>query len=318
VELAEALRTAGTFRQLALNEVVVLSRTSSGRVARLRLRGDSTTDISAESFRLAVGRKLGWTKIRSDAYQVTDSGDSVVFVGRGSGHGVGLCQSGAAVMGEEGHDYREILRTYYPGTSVGLTSAGLHWQTMSDSRIELRTTRPEIDGSIMAAAEKSLRVTEQKAGWSLQTRPKVQVFPTVASYRDSTGEPGWVAASTRGHVIRMQPAESLRRLTTPEAVLEHEFMHLLVESKSSEKTPLWLREGLVLALSGEASSTSVNLSDRQVEQMLRTPASQDQLRNAYRQAAARVSQLVRRFGKDTVVSWLSTGVPGDSVRDGAR
>jgi SpoIID/LytB domain protein len=38
--------------------------------------------------------------------------------GAGWGHGVGLCQIGAAVMASEGCNYREILRHYYPGTSL--------------------------------------------------------------------------------------------------------------------------------------------------------------------------------------------------------
>ena len=41
-----------------------------------------------------------------------------VLRGRGWGHGVGLCQIGAAVMAARGHDYREILQHYYPGTDV--------------------------------------------------------------------------------------------------------------------------------------------------------------------------------------------------------
>ena len=38
-----------------------------------------------------------------------------VFTGAGWGHGVGLCQIGAAVMGEKGYTYHEILAHYYPG-----------------------------------------------------------------------------------------------------------------------------------------------------------------------------------------------------------
>ena len=38
--------------------------------------------------------------------------------GRGWGHGVGLCQIGAAVMAAEGYSYKEILSHYYPGTEL--------------------------------------------------------------------------------------------------------------------------------------------------------------------------------------------------------
>jgi stage II sporulation protein D len=39
--------------------------------------------------------------------------------GMGYGHGVGMCQSGAIGRARAGQDYRTILRTYYPGTTVG-------------------------------------------------------------------------------------------------------------------------------------------------------------------------------------------------------
>ena len=47
--------------------------------------------------------------------------DAFVLHGAGWGHGVGLCQIGAAVMAVEGHDYRQILGHYYPGTELTST-----------------------------------------------------------------------------------------------------------------------------------------------------------------------------------------------------
>jgi SpoIID/LytB domain protein len=41
-----------------------------------------------------------------------------VLRGRGWGHGVGLCQIGAAVMADRGFDYRQILQHYYPGATL--------------------------------------------------------------------------------------------------------------------------------------------------------------------------------------------------------
>ena len=46
------------------------------------------------------------------------TGDEVVLRGHGWGHGVGLCQIGAAVMAAKGYDYKQILQHYYPGTDV--------------------------------------------------------------------------------------------------------------------------------------------------------------------------------------------------------
>ena len=64
----------------------------------------------------------------------------MVFEGRGSGHGVGLCQVGAARMGEAGRRYREILAFYYPGTALGLTGRGLSWTRLGGEAAALFTT----------------------------------------------------------------------------------------------------------------------------------------------------------------------------------
>ncbi len=57
---------------------------------------------------------LGFGKLRSTHFEVTDSGNEVVFTGRGFGHGVGMCQWGAQRWARKGKDYRSILKHYYP------------------------------------------------------------------------------------------------------------------------------------------------------------------------------------------------------------
>ncbi|MGB2696791.1 MAG: SpoIID/LytB domain-containing protein [Candidatus Zixiibacteriota bacterium] len=44
--------------------------------------------------------------------------DSIIFEGRGNGHGVGMCQTGAIGMARKGHTYRQILQHYYPDTEI--------------------------------------------------------------------------------------------------------------------------------------------------------------------------------------------------------
>jgi SpoIID/LytB domain protein len=77
--------------------VRVVARTPSGRVARISLGGATETGAA---FRFDVGRQLGWNLVRSDAFEVVDEGSRVVLRGTGAGHGVGMCQTGAAHMGE--------------------------------------------------------------------------------------------------------------------------------------------------------------------------------------------------------------------------
>lgn len=57
-------------------------------------------------------------KLKSAFFSVTVVGDSVLFRGRGYGHGVGLCQEGAMVMASKGFDYRQIINFYYTGVRV--------------------------------------------------------------------------------------------------------------------------------------------------------------------------------------------------------
>jgi stage II sporulation protein D len=73
-----------------------------------------TTLVPAEMLR----RALGNTVVPSVFFELEREGDEVIFSGRGSGHGVGLCQWGAKEMAQQGHDFRAILLHYYPGTSL--------------------------------------------------------------------------------------------------------------------------------------------------------------------------------------------------------
>ncbi len=66
--------------------------------------------------------KIGYDKIRSTAFNIKNGRDKVEFIGKGWGHGVGLCQWGAKKMAEEGYNYRQILRFYYPGTALSKIS----------------------------------------------------------------------------------------------------------------------------------------------------------------------------------------------------
>jgi stage II sporulation protein D len=61
---------------------------------------------------------LGYERIPSLLFDVSREGTTAVFRGRGSGHGVGLCQWGARSRALAGAGYRDILAHYYPGAEV--------------------------------------------------------------------------------------------------------------------------------------------------------------------------------------------------------
>lgn len=70
--------------------------------------------LNAQVFR----SKLGYQFLKSTWFDIVDTGKSLIFKGKGNGHGVGLCQWGAKVMGDRGYTYKEILKFYYPETKL--------------------------------------------------------------------------------------------------------------------------------------------------------------------------------------------------------
>lgn len=73
---------------------------------------------SGESARLQIDRLFGWNFIRSNNFTARSEGGHVLLDGTGQGHGIGLCQAGAAAMAEDGATFRDILAYYYPNTAL--------------------------------------------------------------------------------------------------------------------------------------------------------------------------------------------------------
>jgi stage II sporulation protein D len=315
-DLDRALRAAGLAMPVGWRELEIVSRSESGRAQRLMLMGGSgSTPISASTFRFAVDRALGWNKIRSDLYDVRNAGEQIVFSGRGSGHGVGMCQAGAEEMAREGKNYHEILSFYYPQTQIGAIGAadGANWQKRSSERIGLLSTQPDVDSKLLPIAERILKEDEGAIGWKASAGVELQVYATLDSYRDTTGQPGWVAASTRGKTIRLQPLAELQKRSIVETTLRHEIFHVLVEMKAKAAMPLWFREGMVLYLSNPdaAMTPATGMTDEQMETALRQPRNRDEAQKAYAAAWSRIAVLVQVHGKETVLGWLSAGIPSD-------
>jgi stage II sporulation protein D len=77
-----------------------------------------TLRASDESARLEIDRRLGWSAVPSNDFIAKTEREQIILEGTGEGHGIGLCQSGAAAMAEAGADFRQILTHYYPNTTV--------------------------------------------------------------------------------------------------------------------------------------------------------------------------------------------------------
>ena len=94
-----------------ITDLIPLERGKSGRIWKLKIVGTKKTFTIGKE--LEIRRALSETHLLSSAFEVEKQGDSFILHGSGWGHGVGLCQIGAAVMGEQGKTYDEILLFYY-------------------------------------------------------------------------------------------------------------------------------------------------------------------------------------------------------------
>lgn len=103
-----------------IRRLVPLHRGPSGRITRLQVVGDRDSVIIGKE--LEIRRSLSRSHLYSSAFDVTVEGRGpqavITLHGAGWGHGVGLCQIGAAVMATRGIAHTDILRHYYPGATL--------------------------------------------------------------------------------------------------------------------------------------------------------------------------------------------------------
>ena len=121
-ELAELIRKNTKTDYGDILDLIPVQRGTSGRICKLKIVGsEKTLTIGKE---LEIRRTLSDSHLFSSAF-VVDKGELkngvpqwFLLSGAGWGHGVGLCQIGAAVMGEKGYAYDEILLHYYKGAEI--------------------------------------------------------------------------------------------------------------------------------------------------------------------------------------------------------
>ncbi len=103
-----------------IRDLIPVERGVSGRIVKLRITGMAKTLVIGKE--LQIRKALSETHLYSSAFVVDKvaDGNYLTFVLRGAGwgHGVGLCQIGAAVMGAKGYSYKEILLHYFRGADL--------------------------------------------------------------------------------------------------------------------------------------------------------------------------------------------------------
>ena len=100
----------------------VVEKGPGGHISKLRIVGKEKSFIVGKE--LEIRRMLSASTLKSSAFTVETKNvrNSIpgrfILHGHGWGHGVGLCQIGAAVMGEQGYNYEQILQHYYTGAEI--------------------------------------------------------------------------------------------------------------------------------------------------------------------------------------------------------
>jgi len=121
-ELEEILRKKSGFDFGTLQKIVTLSRGPSGRISRLKIVGSKKSMVVGKE--LEIRRWLSPSHLYSSAFVVevkyhpNGEAKQFIFYGAGWGHGVGLCQIGAAVMATRGFSAEEILGHYFRDVEI--------------------------------------------------------------------------------------------------------------------------------------------------------------------------------------------------------
>ncbi len=95
-------------------DLVPILRGPSGRIVKLKIVGEKRSLIIGKE--LEIRKWLSSSHLYSSAFVVERENSDFILKGAGWGHGVGLCQIGAAVMADKGYDYQQILAHYFPQT----------------------------------------------------------------------------------------------------------------------------------------------------------------------------------------------------------
>ena len=107
-----------------LKDIKIISRFPSGRVNELSITltgadgNEKEISIFGNSIRSIIRSSDNRSILKSNFFNIEFDGEKIIIEGRGSGHGVGLCQWGAIGQSRSGVSYLEILNHYYPGTKV--------------------------------------------------------------------------------------------------------------------------------------------------------------------------------------------------------
>jgi stage II sporulation protein D len=314
-----------------LDRIEVTRRDHTGRVELITLEGEQRKVVRGWDLKLIVGRALGWELLKSSRFEVTRRGSNFVFQGGGFGHGLGLCQEGAHVMGRRGFGYRQILSHYFPGTSVSVMppTAELSLATKFEAvnyidsqaaerrvlssehfRINFPSRTDEAD------AETALHILESaredlihRAGVEAISSPApgvvgVNVHASTPEFVAASSQPGWVAGASNDRTIELQPLSLLQKRGVLTSTLRHEYAHVMMLNLGRGRVPRWLAEGLAAHFAGEGKSLAevpaIKLSREELEKRLAHPASATEMQALYAASYREVRSSIAAKGEKAV------------------
>ncbi len=115
-ELSELVKKRSGIDYGKITDLIPEERGYSGRLTKLKIVGEKRTRTVGKE--LEIRKTLSESHLYSAAFVVEREGTDFILRGAGWGHGVGLCQIGAAVMGAKGYDYAAILHHYFKNVSL--------------------------------------------------------------------------------------------------------------------------------------------------------------------------------------------------------
>jgi stage II sporulation protein D len=286
-----------------LTAIELDARSASGRVSRLRVNGMEPDVISGEEFR----RAMGTITVKSTAFSVTRTGSGVQLVGRGFGHGVGMCVIGAGRRALRGESAAAILDQYYPGLSLTDIGGALLPRTgvaarSSTNAVASRSSVVVVAG---AAGDRGVYDIERLAAdahaqlsrtLGVSVAPiTIELHDTLEEFRRHTGQPWWVSAAAAGTAIDLAPLPLLEQRDGVAAAIRIAIADLLVADAMAGR-PLWVRVGAsrYFGRSGTAVSSAAVRCPADAELKLAVSAAAQ--RDAEARAEACFAQAYRRTG----------------------
>ena len=204
-------------------------------------------------------------------------------------------------MGQLHIGSEKILASYFPGAAI----ADIEPLASSDPVVSSEHFELVFPDGQQSLVDESLHALEKARSefdphWgALPAKIRVETFATTADFIRASGQPGWVAASTDGVSILLQPLGILKRKGILASTLRHELAHLAIHRQRSPKVPRWFEEGFVLFLTHEpvTDKTGFDFHGRSLEECVSKPRSESEMKASYALAARRVHWRAHRQGE---------------------